>query len=259
MAGIWNGNTRYRTVDQFTSSLKAGGDLSIITKGDLALLGVEGSAGGKIGLSASGDIALGAVQSSSETHTKTKKSRLDVAEIKSHVTMLSSGGDLTAVAGASAVLMGTGIDSGGKVTLAAQDGVVLAAAQDIYDYYSEKKSGNWFRKKQTRDTKTEVVNKGVSIGARGDIGILAQTGDLVTAGSSFVSAGGNVDLTARDGNIYAGAYTDIYKESHYRKKSYFGGLIGSTTSESLEKRFATGTKALADLVDHDGIRSGTKL
>ncbi|MCZ7488595.1 filamentous hemagglutinin N-terminal domain-containing protein [Rhizobium rhizogenes] len=247
MAGTWNRNTNYRTVDQFTSSLKVGGDLSIVTKGDLALLGVEGSAAGNIGLSASGDIALGAVQSSSESHTQTRKSRLDVAEIKSHVTTLSSGGDLTAVAGASAVLMGTGIDSGGKVTLAAQDDVVLAAAQDIHDYYSEKKSGNWFRKKHSRDTKTEVINKGVSIGARSDIAILAETGDLVTAGSSFVSADGNVDLTARDGDIYAGAYTDIYQETHYRKKSYFGGLIGSTTSESLEKRFATGTKALADL------------
>ncbi len=247
MSGRWGKNTNYKTIDQFTSSLNVGGDLSIVTLGDLALLGVDGEAGGKINLSASGDLVLATVATKTESHTKTKKTRMDVAEVTSHVTSLKAGGDVTAVAGGQALLVGTEIDSGGKVKLAAEKDVTLAAAQDIYDYFYEKKSGNWFRKKLVRDTITEVVNKGVQIGARGDIDILATSGNLITAGSSFVSSEGNVDLTAKKGNIYAGAYTDIYQESHLRKKTYLGGLFGSTKSESIENRFSTGTKALAEL------------
>ena len=153
MSGRWGKNTNYKTVDQFTSSLNVGGDLSIVTLGDLALLGVDGEAGGKVNLSAGGDLILATVETKTESHTKTKKTRMDVAEVTSHVTSLAAGGQ--------ALLVGTEIDSGGKIKLAAEKDVTLAAAQDIYDYFYEKKSGNWFRKKLVRDTITEVVNKGV--------------------------------------------------------------------------------------------------
>ncbi|MCB5205368.1 filamentous hemagglutinin N-terminal domain-containing protein, partial [Neorhizobium sp. T786] len=185
--------------DQLTSSIHVGGDLSIVTFGDLVLAGVDVMAEGGIGLSAAGDVILAAVESTSEFHAKAKNSSKDIETVTSHVTSLGAGGDVKVVAGGSAILVGTGIDSGGSVTLAAAQDVILAAAQDIYVYNSQTKKKGFLSKKQKTVSTTQVTNTGVTIGARGDIDIIAESGNLITAGSKFNSADGNIDLTAIEG------------------------------------------------------------
>ncbi|MCB5205590.1 hemagglutinin repeat-containing protein, partial [Neorhizobium sp. T786] len=55
------------------------------------------------------------------------------------------------------------------------------------------------------------------------------------------------DLTAIEGDIYAGAYTDIFASYTKTRKSYLGGLIGSTKISNTVDKYATGTQALAAL------------
>ncbi|WP_234710613.1 hemagglutinin repeat-containing protein [Sinorhizobium arboris] len=245
-AGSWAGGT-FETVDQQLSSIEAGGDLAIVSGGALTLAGVTGNAGGNLSLAAAGDLVLSAAESTTEFQRSRRRSSLDISTVTSSATKLSAGGDLTALAGGSAVLVGTALDSGGSVRLAAKDEVVLAAAQDIYSYEAKTEKKSLFKKKSTSVSRARVTNEGVSIAAAGDVDVVAGTGDLVTAGSRFVSAGGDIALSATEGDIYAGAYTDIFQESRTTKKSYFFGLFGSTRSSSTESRFSTGTDALAAL------------
>ncbi|QCM13004.1 filamentous hemagglutinin N-terminal domain-containing protein [Agrobacterium tumefaciens] len=241
------GNAVYTTVSHSTSSLKAGGDLSIVSLGDLTLAGVEAKAGGSLSLTAMGDVTLAPVENSLELKDHAKKSRLDIYELDSIVTSLSAGSDVSITAGGGATLIGTDIDSGGKVRIAAGNDVVLGAAQDIYSYERETKSGNWFRKKQTRESETRVTNTGTDISTSGDIEVVSAAGNLVTAGSRFASTEGNVALKAVKGDIFAGTYTDIFRKTHESRKSYLGGLFSSNSRSLTENRFATGTAALAGL------------
>lgn len=236
--------------DQLTSSLDVGGDLSIVTSGDLALAGVAGEIGGNTTLSAAGDLLLTAVQSEFEYHAGNAKNGTDFHTVTSHVTELNTGGDFTATAGGQAVLVGAQIDAGGAVQLAAAEDVVLAAAQDIYTYEtrSSKKSGLFgFKKKSSSHSITELTNEGVRIAASGDVDVIAETGDLTTAGTSFVSNNGDVNLSAVEGDIYAGTYTDIFQEEKKKSSSLFWGLISSSSQLNTVDQFNTGTDALAAL------------
>jgi deoxycytidylate deaminase len=194
-----------------------------------------------------GDVTLAPVENSLELKDHAKKSRLDIYELDSIVTSLAGGSDVSITAGGGATLIGTDIDSGGKVRIAAENNVVLAAAQDIYSYERETKSGNWFRKKQTRESETRVTNTGTDISASGDIEVVSAAGNLVTAGSRFASTEGNVALKAVKGDIFAGTYIDIFRKTHESRKSYLGGLFSSNSRSLTDNRFATGTAALAGL------------
>ncbi|CUX53226.1 hemagglutinin repeat-containing protein [Rhizobium oryzihabitans] len=194
-----------------------------------------------------GDVTLAPVENSLELKDHAKKSRLDIYELDSIVTSLAGGSDVSITAGGGATLIGTDIDSGGKVRIAAENDVVLAAAQDIYSYERETKSGNWFRKKQTRESETRVTNTGTDISASGDIEVVSAAGNLVTAGSRFASTEGNVALKAVKGDIFAGTYIDIFRKTHESRKSYLGGLFSSNSRSLTDNRFATGTAALAGL------------
>jgi filamentous hemagglutinin len=233
--------------DQKLSSLTVGADLSIVTAADLVLAGLQGDAGGDTLLSAGGNLLMTAVQSESEFHSGNARNGTDVYSLTSHVTDLTTGVDFTATSGGQATLIGTQIDAGGSVDLAAAEGVVLAAAQDIYDFETRTYKKRLLSKKTTSHSITEVTNQGVSIAAAGDVDIIAEDGDLIAAGTSFVSNNGDINLTAVEGDIYAGAYTDIFQEEIRKSKSALFGLIRSSSTSNAIDQFNTGTDALAAL------------
>jgi hypothetical protein len=145
-------------------------------------------------------------------------------------------------------LVGTQVDAN-KIELSAGNQVVLAAAQDVYTFHSEKKKKGFlgFSKKTTTIDKLEITNKGVSLKAMGDVDVIAEKGDLTTAGTNFVSTTGDINLTSVEGNIYAGAYKDVISHKKVTKKSSFWGLISSNKSKSTVSEIAKGTSALANL------------
>ncbi|KZL25876.1 hypothetical protein PsWM33_01607 [Pseudovibrio sp. WM33] len=229
--------------DQQTSSLSVGGNLSIITQGDLVVSGTDVDVSGDIKLTAGKDLILAAVETSSKTTSKNSK----IEQVTSIVTDIEAGGNFTATAGGDAVLMGTQIDVGGEAQISAADNLVLAAVQDIYSSYSKKKKSGFLSSKTSIKSETKVTNKGVSIASGGDLDLLAENGDLTTAGTSLASGEGDVNLTAADGNIYAGAYTDVHSKYNKTSSSILGGLFGSTKIINSVDKISRGTEALAAL------------
>ncbi|MDD7912018.1 filamentous hemagglutinin N-terminal domain-containing protein [Pseudovibrio exalbescens] len=236
--------TSTRTVkDQRLSSMAAGGDISIVSNGDLFVAGTDVDAGGDVKLTAEKDLVLGAVESGSTTKAKNAKSE----HLVSTATDIEAQGNLTATAGGSAVLMGTQVDVGGKVEIGAADDLVLAAVQDIYTSYSKTKKSGFLRSKETVRSETRVTNSGVSIAGREDVTLQADKGDLTTAGSALASAQGDINLNAAEGDIFAGAYTDVHETYSKTSKSMFGGLFGSTKIISSVDKVSRGTEALASV------------
>lgn len=236
-------------IEQVQSTLTTGGDLSIISSADLELAGVVGNIGGRTTLSAGGDLLLTVVQSEVEVHSGNSKNGTDIHNVTSLVTTLNTGGDFVATAGGSAILVGTQIDVGGSVQLSAAEDVVLAAAQDIKTFETRKSKKRFFglSKSSSSQSTTKVTNEGVRIAASGDVDVIAETGDLTTAGTSFVSNNGDINLSAVEGDIYAGTYTDIFQEEVKKSKSFLFGLISSSSTLNTVDRFNTGTEALASL------------
>lgn len=252
-----------KATDQLTSSLTTGGDLSIVTSGDLVLAGVQGEIGENTTLSASGDLIFGepyidpeteelrykAPTSSAQFNSGDAKNGTDIASVTSHVTSFYTGGDFTANAGGKAVLVGTQIDAGGTLQLAAVEDVVLTAAQDLYSSSTRKSKSSWggLKKSSSSHDITQVTNEGVRIAASGNVDVIAQSGDLVTAGTTFVSNNGDVNLSAIEGEIYAGTYTDVFQEQKKKSSSFLFGLINSSSQLNTTDKFKTGTAALAAL------------
>ncbi|WP_208860670.1 hemagglutinin repeat-containing protein [Pseudovibrio ascidiaceicola] len=229
--------------DQQTSTLNVGGNLSILTDGDLVVAGADVDVAGDVTLTAGNDLALSSVEVGSKTKSKNSKTEVST----SIVTDIDAGGSITATAGGDAVLMGTQIDVGGEADISATDNLVLAAVQDVYSSYSKKKKSGFLSSKTSIKSETKVTNKGVSIASGGDLDLLAENGDLTTAGTSLASGDGDVNLTAADGHIYAGAYTDVQSKYSKTSKSILGGLFGSTKIINSVDKISRGTEALAAL------------
>ncbi|MCG7521618.1 DUF637 domain-containing protein [Ruegeria sp. Ofav3-42] len=236
-----------KITENLASRFDVGGDLSIISSADMTLAGVQAQVTGDTRLTAGGGLYLLAEQSGVQYSEGDAKNGTDRLTLTAQVTQLSTGGDFIANAGGDAVLVGTQIDAGGKVHLAAAGDIVLAAAQDIAKSEIRKTSRGFLsKKKETRST-LAVTNRGVGITAGDDIDIIAETGDLTTAGTELASASGDINLTATEGNILVGTYTDVFEETHIKEKSYLGGLLSKSSQLHTVDHINTGTDALAAL------------
>ena len=236
-----------KITENLASRFDVGGDLSIISSADMTLAGVQAQVTGDTRLTAGGSLYLLAEQSGVQYSEGDAKNGTDRLTLTAQVTQLSTGGDFIANAGGDAVLVGTQIDAGGKAHLAASGDVVLAAAQDIYQSETRKTSSGFLsKKKETRST-LAVTNRGAGITAGGDIDVIAETGNLTTAGTELASASGDINLTATEGNILAGTYTDVFEETHIKEKSYLGGLLSKSSQLHTVDHINTGTDALAAL------------
>ncbi|EEE35028.1 putative filamentous hemagglutinin [Rhodobacteraceae bacterium KLH11] len=236
-----------RITSNIASRFDVGGDLSVISSSDLSMAGVEAQVAGDTRLTARGSLYLLAEDRRVQYNEGDRRNGKDRLSIKSQVTRLSTGGDFIANAGGDAVLIGTQINAGGSAHLAAAGDVVLAAAQDIKQSEKRKTSSGFLsKKKETRST-LAVTNRGVGITAGGDIDVIAETGDLTTAGTEFASASGDINLAATEGNILAGTYTDVFEKTHVKEKSYLGGLLSRSSQLHTVDHINTGTDALAAL------------
>jgi filamentous hemagglutinin family protein len=236
-----------KITENLASRFETGGNLSIISSADMTLAGVQAQVTGDTRLTAGGSLYLLAEQSGVQYSEGDAKNGTDRLTLTAQVTQLSTGGDFIANAGGDAVLIGTQIDAGGKAHLAAAGDVVLAAAQDIYQSETRKTSSGFLsKKKETRST-LAVTNRGVGITAGSDIDVIAETGDLTTAGTELASVTGDINLTATEGNILVGTYTDVFEETHVKEKSYLGGLLSKSSQLHTVDHINTGTDALAGL------------
>ncbi|MGC3939531.1 hemagglutinin repeat-containing protein [Roseobacter sp. EG26] len=229
------------------TSIDAGGDLSVIAGGDVTLSGLQARTGGDALLTSDQDLTLSSTQSVIEYHTGNAENGTDRVEITSHLADFDIGGSFRALAQGNLTLEGTQVTAAGSVRLAALNNLILAAAQDVYDYDHRTYNSSLLSNKTTRNTRTVVTNKGSSLSAGGALELESQTGNVTTAGSSLVSSGGDISISATQGDVLAGTYTDINEQSSFSRSSSFFGLFGSTRNSSTAQRFATGTTALSAL------------
>ncbi|WP_299085615.1 DUF637 domain-containing protein [uncultured Ruegeria sp.] len=236
-----------KITENLASRFEVGGDLSIISSADMMLAGVQAQVVGDTRLTAGGSLYLLAEQSSVEYSAGDEKNGEDTLSVKAEVTQLTTGGDFIASAGGDAVLVGTQIDAGGEVELAAVQDVILTAVQQIERSETRQTSRNFLATKRETHAYLSVTNRGVGINAGSGINILARTGDLNTAGTEFASASGDINLTATEGNILVGTYTDVFQESHTKERGYLGGLLSKSSQVYTVDHINTGTDALAAL------------
>ena len=234
------------TVTNLTSSLYTGGDLSVAALGDVTLAGVDGTVGGNASFQALSNLTFDTVADEYTSSSGDYRNGHDLFSLDSTITSLAVGGNLsaTAVTG-SLTMVGSQIDAGGGVALSGAQ-VFLAAAQDIDTYQSRHYKKSFFSKKKITTSTTSIVNQGVLLDAGGDITVTATGSDLMTAGTDFFSANGDISLQASR-NVLAGTYTDTFISQYSKEKSSFFGLINSSSQTYSNNQYATGTNALAAL------------
>ncbi|MDD8023530.1 MAG: hemagglutinin repeat-containing protein [Paracoccaceae bacterium] len=240
--GILAGQT---LVSQELSQVVVGGDLDLNTLGSLTVGGTRLEVGNDVTMTASGDLRLTAPSSAIEYHVGGDRNGTDLWDVRAHKTEITAGGDVLARAGGLAFLEGTGITAQGGIDLASGGDLILSAAQDVREYRYRTYSKNWFRTKSYQLSETRVTNDGADLVAGGDIDLESTGGDLTTAGARIESRGGDINISATDGNIYAGTFTDVNRREAISRKSTFFGLFSSNSSSLIDTRRATGTGALA--------------
>ncbi len=234
-------------VSQELSGITSGRDLTINALGDLTLGGVTAAVAGDVTLTTNANLALTAPRSVIEYHVGDGNNGTDLWDVRSHVTDFTTGGDFSAMAGDTAFLEGARIGAGGTLDLAARNDVTISAAQDIYEYNRRTYSRSLLRRRRSSHSILRLIHDGADLTSGATMGITSQEGNLITAGSRFESLGGDINLSATQGDVLAGVFTDIDREhSEYRKSSFFG-LISSSGTSLVDHRNATGTSALANL------------
>lgn len=240
--GILAGQT---LVSQELSDVVVGGDLDLNTLGSLTVGGTRLEVGNDVTMTASGDLRLTAPLSAIEYHVGDDRNGQDLWDVRAHKTQITAGGDVLARAGGLAFLEGTGITAQGGIDLASGGDLILSAAQDVREYRYRTYSRSWFRKRSYSLSETRVTNDGADLAAGGDIDLESTGGNLTTAGAQLESRGGDINISATQGDIYAGTFTDVNRREAISRKSTFFGLFSSNSSSLVDTRRATGTGALA--------------
>ncbi len=245
-AGASGGGSR-TIVSNELSRVHAGGDLDINALAGVILGGVQAEVGGDVGLTSGGTLAFQAPRSTIEYHVGSDREGTDIWDVRSYATSITAGGDFSALALDEATVEGAIITTGGDLALAALNDVTFVAAQNIYGYHRRTYDRNIFRTKTTSHSIERVIHSGTDLTANGTLSIEAQTGDLLTAGSRFESLTDDINLSATEGDIKAGVFADVDRESYTKSRSTLFGLISSTSNSLIERINTTGTAAIADL------------
>ena len=234
-------------VSQELSKITSGSDLTISALGDLTLGGVTADINGNVTLNTNTNLALNAPRSVIEYHVGGGANGTDLWDIRSHATEIKTGGSFSALAGDTVLLEGAKIDAGSTLDLSATNDVTVSTAQNIYEYSHRTYSSSLFGKKSSHHSITRLLHAGADLTSNGTLNIESQEGNLTTAGSRFESQSGDINLSATEGDVLAGVFTDIDRESSEYHKSSFFGFISSSGTSLVDHRDATGTAALADL------------
>ncbi|SNR44703.1 colicin E5-related ribonuclease [Puniceibacterium sediminis] len=241
----WGSN--HFLISQELSSLAAGGDLAISATDNLVLGGVIGNVGGDAALTSGADLAFIAPRSEVAYSTGNSRNGTDTLDLQPHVTDLTIAGDFQALAGDNLILEGAMIEAGGMLDLAAENDLMLSAAQEVYQYNSRSYSRNWFRTKRSSRSILHVTHDGTDLSSGEEMNIESELGDVITAGSTLISEAGDINMSATEGDILVGAFTDINRDQRRSSRSYLFGLISSSNSSFREYATSTGSALLAGL------------
>ncbi|MEJ8563508.1 filamentous hemagglutinin N-terminal domain-containing protein [Yoonia sp. GPGPB17] len=241
----WTNN--HTIISQELSTLVAGGDLTINPDGNILLAGTKIDSGEDTLLATSGKLGLLAPRSVVQYQSGGSNNGTDIWDVQPHVTEVASGGDFTALSGDTILMEGALIEATGSANIAAANDIMLSAAVEEYRYESRSYSRNWFRTKRSRRTVSETTHDGTDIIAGGLLNIESQTGDLILAGTALQSLADDINVSATQGDILAGTFTDTREEYRKTSRSFLFGLMSSSSASHNLYEMLTGTDILADV------------
>jgi filamentous hemagglutinin family protein len=237
---------KYHITSLEHSMLSAGTDITLDTMGSLVAAGALLSAGGDVALSASQDVRILAPFAAQDYSTGDSVRGRDITSFFAQIGTIDAGGDVSVHAGNNAVFEGTSITSGGDIVLAAMHSLTFSAARDLYEYrYRTKKRRSFGRMKRIYQTHDRVTHRGVILDAARNLMLESTHGDLTLAGADLDAVNGSLNISALQGNILVGAFTDINRKTSKSKISGLGGLFSDSSQRSSTDRTSTGTDALA--------------
>ncbi len=230
------------TTTHHGSGMVVGGNLQMTAGNDLTVAGSGVAAGRDATLAAGRNLSVTAVQdifkqeirgSSSNGLLGSSSSRRNEERVTSKSSTVAAGGNLSLLAGVSgltpgiptqtghASVVGSNLASVKDLTVAASGNVNVASAQDTYFYsYSKSSTGalglSSSSKKEGKATVTQVASNLVGQN------VTLDAGKSVSLTASNLNAVGNINLTARDGDV---AVVDGKNQStswYYKKQTGFG-------------------------------------
>jgi filamentous hemagglutinin len=257
-------------VSQVSTTVNAGGTVSLNAGKDLGLIASRVSAGDEAYLVAGGDLLVGAAQdedysfySKTKKSSSGKKSRLEETSSTTNVgssvtaqgkTVLSAGDDL--------LIEGSNVISEkGGVGLAAGNDVKIVAVTDStsarYESSSSKSSWGGLKSSKVQDKVSETQTTAVGSLISGNTIAVSAKRDVAITGSALVSTDDLAVRAGRDLDITAAENTYTRTESHKEKNR---DLTGVLTANNLGVDDITGNQHLSISGQrHNGTMSQTTL
>ncbi|WP_408981245.1 hemagglutinin repeat-containing protein [Pseudomonas sp. B21-028] len=257
-------------VQQVSTTLNAGGDVTLSAGQDLALVASTVSAGNEAYLVAGKNLALKTAEDQDYSfYSKTKKTstskkfRLDETQSTTNVgSLVSSGGNNTLVAGENLLLAGSAVtaEKGAAKLVAGNDVQVLAATDSDSARHERKQSkSSWggFKSSKIQDKVDEKRTTAVGSMVSGETVTVAGGQDVKVTGSSLVSTGDLSVQAGRDLTIDAARSTFSRTDMHKEKNR---DLTGVLTGNKLGLDDMTGNQHLfINRQKHNGTADETTL
>ncbi|MEJ1229236.1 hemagglutinin repeat-containing protein [Pseudomonas sp. CCNWLW56] len=257
-------------VQQVSTTLKAGGDVTLSAGQDLALVASTVNAGNEAYLVAGNNLALKTAEdqdysfySKTKKNSSSKKFRLDETQSTINVgSLVSSGGNSTLVAGENLLLAGSAVtaEKGTAKLVAGNDVQVLAATDSDSARHERKQSkSSWggFKSSKIEDKVDEKQTTAVGSMVSGETVTVAGGQDVKVTGSSLVSTGDLSVQAGRDLTIDAARNTFSRTDMHKEKNR---DLTGVLTGNKLGLDDMTGNQHLfINRQKHNGTADETTL
>ncbi|WP_338107684.1 hemagglutinin repeat-containing protein [Pseudomonas corrugata] len=257
-------------VQQVSTTLKAGGDVTLSAGQDLALVASTVNAGNEAYLVAGKNLALKTAEdqdysffSKTKKTSTSKKFRLDETQSTTNVgSLVSSGGNNTLVAGENLLLAGSAVtaEKGAAKLVAGNDVQVLAATDSDSARHERKQSkSSWggFKSSKIEDKVNEKRTTAVGSMVSGETVTVAGGQDVKVTGSSLVSTGDLSVQAGRDLTIDAARNTFSRTDMHKEKNR---DLTGVLTGNKLGLDDMTGNQHLfINSQKHNGTADETTL
>ncbi|GLS24774.1 hemagglutinin repeat-containing protein [Marinibactrum halimedae] len=227
------------------AEILSGTNLTIDAGRDIDLTGTELAASDSVSISAGRDLLFGAIEIATGTERYGKRGYDIRYDTTFDVASVTTGGDLSITAGNDLTTAGTLFAAGQDINLAAGGEMNLLGVSEYHESRRKRKKKSTFKKKVKIDETISVIHHGTTLVAGGDVGLnadrtddglqLFNSGDVTMVGTE-VSAGGDFDAySGGDLNVVSGE--EYNHEFHYKKKSYAGGLFGSSRTSEVQVEY----------------------
>ncbi|WP_446749810.1 hemagglutinin repeat-containing protein, partial [Stutzerimonas nitrititolerans] len=200
--------SRYQDRQDFADNaarIEAGNDLQLSAGRDLLNVGGALSAGGDASLSAGRDLVIASQQEEDAYARKDRKSQTNQQVITQHASDVKIGGDLIMQADRDLAIIGSRVEAGGNMALAAGENLTIASAANESHYEHHRKSGgkkvDIIRDNVTQQSAELVAGGNFTAISGADTTIVSST---ISAGNeAYLYAGGDLNLLAAQNSDYS--------------------------------------------------------